>query len=92
VGFSSFAEARFSAASLEIASRPVFWKKSPAEAGFEKEEESETPRLKAGAKKSPLKRAGVLFQSPDFWILLFVPGASPEFAGRRVVINRTDGG
>jgi len=47
-------------------------KESPAEAGFEfeKEKESETPRLKAGAKKSPLKRAEVLFQYPDFWILL----------------------
>jgi hypothetical protein len=44
-------------------------KESPAEAGFEKEKESATPRLKAGAKKSPLKRAGVLFQDHDFWIL-----------------------
>jgi hypothetical protein len=45
-------------------------KESPAEAGFEKEMESETPRLKAGAKKSPLKRAEILLQSNDFWILL----------------------
>jgi len=37
--------------------RPGQSRESPAEAGFEKLDEPETPRLKAGAKKSPLKRA-----------------------------------
>jgi len=45
-------------------------KESPAEAGFERLDEPETPRLKAGAKKSPLKRAEAPFQKKDFWILL----------------------
>ena len=50
--------------------RPGQSKESPAEAGFERLDEPETPRLKAGAKKSPLKRAEAPFQKKDFWILL----------------------
>jgi len=69
VGFPPFIEARFSAASLEsLHARSS--EESPAEAGFEKKKESETPRLKAGAKKNPLKRAEAPFQHNDFWILL----------------------
>jgi hypothetical protein len=40
-------------------------KESPAEAGCETEKGAETPRLKAGAKKSPLKRAKTSGQQTD---------------------------
>ncbi len=60
-GFSPFPEARFNAAFLESLHARSSPKKARLKPAFEMEKESETPRLKAGAKKSPLKRAEVFF-------------------------------